>query len=638
MYLSTLLVEQSLAALETMHPFFGTSFLAFKRFGLPVGTSVRLNLSSVFDVVLSEHYRPTQEYDGFYQPFQTSNRAARWVSPRYGSTTLQRITKDTFGDALLHPRPSDWGWRVNYVEVLQKHLGTSRIPTLDLAVWLFRDEDWAANATPNDLLDRLFKKYDISPTEVRAIFDTTIPSHSGQWMQQERPSEYELLSVIGFPPGYVPREGVTLQCLELKEVGPATSFRYEPSDRLNIITGDNSLGKTFVLECIWFALTRQWLEQAILPRRNVPKKVPEIAFELAIGAFALPKKICGYEWDRQRWEVPQDAESLLDTQSLPGVVIYARFDGSFAVFDPARASSGDGASTVAGQRQVFLERRHIWSGLPVDPTAQKVEWICNGLPRDWVSWQTSGARYQEHFSSLQACLRSLSPPESAPIEPGDPMRLPGNSQEIPTIRLPYGDVPVVHASAAVQRIVTLAYVLVWTWHEHLANSEVLRQHPQQRLVLMIDEVEAHLHPRWQRSIVPALMETVKQLWPSVSPQIHLATHSPLVLASAEMEFDPNLDKLHHLRADGSEVLLEELEFVKRGTADAWLMSEVFGLAHARSIPAQQAIENAKKLQFSDTPSTTSVREAQSNLARALAEDDPFWPRWRQFAVDHGVNE
>jgi hypothetical protein len=202
--------------------------------------------------------------------------------------------------------------------------------------------------------------------------------------------------------------------------------------------------------------------------------------------------------------------------------------------------------------------------------------------------------------------------------------------------MPYGDVPILYASAGVQRVVALAYMLVWTWHEHLTFSAVIRRQPQRRLVLVMDEVEAHLHPKWQRTIVPALMRVIEALSTKITPQIHLATHSPMVMASAETVFDEERDDLHHLKLLGDEVVLEELTFAKMGRADAWLTSEVFGLAQARSLPAERAIERAKGLQLKPSPSPREIADVDAELALHLAADDAFWPRWRYFAEKHGA--
>src|SRR5207244_4451515 len=105
-----------------------------------------------------------------------------------------------------------------------------------------------------------------------------------------------------------------------------------------------------------------------------------------------------------------------------------------------------------------------------------------------------------------------------------------------------------------------------------------------RLVFLIDEAEAHLHPRWQRVIVPALQKVISILSEEITPQVHLATHSPLVMASTETIFEINRDDLHHLKWSDADVKMEELLYVRRGTVDQWLISDVFELRQARSLP------------------------------------------------------
>jgi recombinational DNA repair ATPase RecF len=53
-----------------------------------------------------------------------------------------------------------------------------------------------------------------------------------------------------------------LEKLHLKNVGPAPELEMEFAPRLNIITGDNGLGKSFILDVAWFALTGNWLSQS----------------------------------------------------------------------------------------------------------------------------------------------------------------------------------------------------------------------------------------------------------------------------------------------------------------------------------------------------------------------------------------
>ena len=46
-------------------------------------------------------------------------------------------------------------------------------------------------------------------------------------------------------------------------------------------------------------------------------------------------------------------------------------------------------------------------------------------------------------------------------------------------------------------------------------------------IVLIDEIDLHLHPRWQRIIVPALLEAFPKL------QFVATTHSPLHYPVAE---------------------------------------------------------------------------------------------------------
>ena len=49
-----------------------------------------------------------------------------------------------------------------------------------------------------------------------------------------------------------------IESLHLKNVGPAAELTLDFAPRLNLITGDNGLGKSFLLDVAWWALTRRW--------------------------------------------------------------------------------------------------------------------------------------------------------------------------------------------------------------------------------------------------------------------------------------------------------------------------------------------------------------------------------------------
>ena len=54
-------------------------------------------------------------------------------------------------------------------------------------------------------------------------------------------------------------------------------------------------------------------------------------------------------------------------------------------------------------------------------------------------------------------------------------------------------------------------------------------------MVLFDEPETHLHPRWQRAILPSVLVAINTLRGKAgrAPQMLVATHSPLVAASLE---------------------------------------------------------------------------------------------------------
>lgn len=47
-----------------------------------------------------------------------------------------------------------------------------------------------------------------------------------------------------------------LEALQFKNVGPADELSIELKPRMNFLAGDNGLGKSFLLDVAWWALTR----------------------------------------------------------------------------------------------------------------------------------------------------------------------------------------------------------------------------------------------------------------------------------------------------------------------------------------------------------------------------------------------
>lgn len=366
----------------------------------------------------------------------------------------------------------------------------------------------------------------------------------------------------------------------------------------------------------WWALTCQWPGRPGWPRPDAEQPTIRYSFR-------------GHEHTIQPTVFLRDTEVWQDRSvsgAGEGLALYARVDGGFCTWDAFRNRDDGGLYRPPrpGYRpSVHFDDQQVWNGLEVDGRRR-----CEGLIRDWVSWQRGK---MPEFEQLRTVLRTLST-EEEPLTPAEPQRVSlDDGFDTPCIATRYGVVPLTHASAAVRRIVGLSYLLVWAWREHCIAAKLLRRQPVRKILLLVDEPETHLHPKWQRLILPALLAAVKKLLASesVDLQILTATHSPLVLASLEPHFDVQVDKLLHLGLKDSAAYVEEVAWAKQGDVVNWLVSESFGLQQGRSLQAEQAIEAAEAfLRGEPVSSALSTRAAiHERLVSALASHDDFWPRW-----------
>lgn len=420
--------------------------------------------------------------------------------------------------------------------------------------------------------------------------------------------------------------------LKFTQVGPVESMAIDFAPRLNVITGDNGLGKSFILDCAWWALTQSWYRDTqALPRRNGKLPASEIEYEVMSKTKRAAAHQSRFSLEDWSWSRPQGRPPS------PGLVVYARADGGFSVWDPARNYWRQLKSATLDQKDrpsaFHFRNEDVWNGLEDEVGGQR-RILCNGLLRDWVSWQRGKT---EEFAHLSKVLEALSPSEGERLIPGEPVRVsPNDARDIPTIKMPYGSVPVIHASAGARRIVGLAYLIVWAWHEHRRAVPLLHQKPTDRIVFIVDEIEAHLHPRWQRAIVPALLGVIASLQPKAKVQVLACTHAPLVLASIEPHFDTAMDKLFDLDLVDGSIAIRLVDWRPHGDASAWLTSEIFNLGEARSLEAQQAIAQARKaFETPDLP-LAKVKAIHEKLQSFLKETDPFWPRWLYRAEKAGL--
>lgn len=484
-------------------------------------------------------------------------------------------------------------------------------------MWLFKDSDLGEISSYEELVERFFEDYNISDTEKSLLFSVQSMEEQVSQSSAFTPEPLEMTSVLRQlpkPPDASAEGGRTITSLHLVGTGPAREMKMEFGQRLSIITGDNGLGKSFLLDFTWWAATGLWADREALPQQPNVRAVPKVVYTLSTTAGRLSTFPATFDQKSLGWNRPRGS------MTIEALAVFSRADGSFAVADPIRRKFNRNTPAFGS-----FSAKEVWNGR---------DGVIEGLVRDWVRWHTAEDR--KAFDQFASILKRLSPEDLGTLTPGPTVRLPDDPRDIPTIQHRYETVPITRASSGVQRVLLLAYLIIWSWQEHELAAERLGQAPLRRMMVVVDELEAHLHPKWQRIVLPALIGIGDLLSSDLAIQMVAATHSPMILASMEATFDPATDVLYHLYGDGPNVKLEETPFVKYGDASGWLTSPLFGLRHARSREAEAAIEAAKSLQLDPNALPAEVAAVSDQLKLHLAGDDKFWPRWLYFAESHGV--
>lgn len=421
-----------------------------------------------------------------------------------------------------------------------------------------------------------------------------------------------------------------LQQLTLNHVGPVEELTMELAPRINILAGDNGLGKSFLLDACWWTLTRTWASNPLMPYNTYrqeyfadpPTNKPTqstITYKHSRTDNKIDHEyILPYMKHAQDWSTHPDIEI-----HTPNLAIYAMVNGNYAVWDTYRNRY---AKQFSQEPEAYIiKQNELWHGNK----------YCNGLINDLVTWEH---QLRIPFKYYKNTLATLSPDPNNALTPGDTVKVSVHDPtRYPTIDTHDGHrTPILHASAGLKRIVGMVYMLVWTWIEHKEACRIIGKSPIQDITILIDEPEAHLHPRWQRRILPALLTAINEMTEDLDVNIQLiaATHSPMVLASLEPDFNPDLDSVWELDRIDDKIQIQKFHFERMGDAASWLTSSVFDLGYAYSYKAEQALNNAMDIFRSKCTDPNRITEVEDQLKASLSATDPFWARWLFYKQQH----
>lgn len=103
-------------------------------------------------------------------------------------------------------------------------------------------------------------------------------------------------------------------------------------------------------------------------------------------------------------------------------------------------------------------------------------------------------------------------------------------------------------------------------------------------ILFLDEIEGHLHPAWQRKILPVVQKLFK------NAQIFISTHSPFVVGSVDGAWVHKLKKVGaYAVLDGEPVLSEDAESYDT------ILEEIFGIKERFGNEIESKLDRFRKI-------------------------------------------
>ena len=316
--------------------------------------------------------------------------------------------------------------------------------------------------------------------------------------------------------------------LEFTNLGPFDKAAFEFDPHVNVFVGPNNCGKTTAL----LALAQILVGHFSLPRKLLHGKsvfsatfegVPDALRRLQ-GPYPIVIGRRKGLWPLNEYEV---LLSIRDHLGHRGFVPALRVSTDFRSTGP-KAGERDELSTDELSQDQLADLRH------------KVESMASSVRDEEIIQEMIELDYRA-YREKNSAIRGIVPKAIelvSSITEGFAIEFAGIQEDkgglYPAFKTPDGVVPLNVLSQGTQALIQWCTHLLIGYAGHYDFPKTLDD---KAAILIVDEIDAHLHPSWQRRILPALTGAFPSL------QVFCSTHSPLTLSGLKA------GQIHLLRRD-----------------------------------------------------------------------------------------
>ena len=355
------------------------------------------------------------------------------------------------------------------------------------------------------------------------------------------------------PPDPVRKPG-RIARVAVENIGPFERLEIDLHPGWNVLLGDNGVGKSSILKAIAAAIVGE-------------DAAPFAGRLIRMGATSASVTLTTDQGETYRAELlrsesgarltsvpvrPLEKEGWLALAFPPLRTVSWERPAPYEAGEQRRAVSGDVLPLVRGEADPRLDKLKAWL-LYLDHNIQN------------QARQKAGSdRYLRLRNEFFRIVKKVTPGVNLDFGRVDP------SKKQVYVRTDDGEVPIEAVSQGTQSLMGwIGIVLQRLFEVHDQEADPTRKF----VLVLMDEIDAHMHPHWQH----VLVSTLKEIFPDA--QFVASSHSPLVVSGLKKE-----EVLIFRRDDatGRKVKVERPEEDLKGwRVDQILTSATFGLGGAR---------------------------------------------------------
>ena len=305
-----------------------------------------------------------------------------------------------------------------------------------------------------------------------------------------------------------------IKTFRITNAGPFDDITFEFDEHVNVFVGPNNSGKSTVL----LALARASVFPFEFPRKLLRRPVNECMWEISLAGDYHENEFTDF--------LMAPFVRTKGTFDLLTVLGHSTFIPSIRRSTEFRAE-GTAILTIAKSQDVtltdpsevsFLEREKRGMLTETDALLVSDEAVIRRMVElDYLSYLRRQPEIRQPIEMIATIASEIT--EGFRIKY---LGIAGDiGSRIPEFETPDGNLPLNALSQGTQSIIQWLARFLFSYAQYYDYPENLEEKP---AILIVDEIDAHLHPSWQRRIIPALTGNFPNL------QIFCSTHSPLMLA------------------------------------------------------------------------------------------------------------